>query len=131
MPDICDAAFSGRPSTLFTIIAGISIALITGRDRPVAGAWFVRAVNIFAIGCALTMLVHNGAVILENDAVLFVLVPPFLTWPSRRVFQLASALTLMLPPLYQVLLNLALREQHWRISGLTVLLSTGSYPAIT
>ena len=138
IPDNWEDVFRGRSSILFAIIAGISVALMTGRDRPVAGAQLVRArtrilvraVVLFAIGGILTMLEHNVAVILEYYAVLFVLVLPFLTWSSRRLIQLAAAWIVVAPLIYTIILNLALRSEFGRVRTFTVLMFTGYYPAI-
>ena len=138
MPDSWDQTFRGRSSILFAIIAGISVALMTGRDVPVTGAQLVRArtrilvraVVLFAVGGVLNMLVHNVAVILEYYAVLFVLVLPFLTWSPRRLFQLVAAAVLVLPPLYTIILNLALRSEFGRINAFATLMFTGYYPVI-
>ncbi|HEV2127766.1 MAG TPA: acyltransferase family protein [Thermomicrobiales bacterium] len=138
MPENWDGVFAGRSSILFAIIAGISVALMTGRDRPVTGGHLVRArtrilvraVVLFAVGGVLNMLVHNIAVILEYYAVLFMLALPFLAWPPRRVFQLVAALVTVLPPIYMIVINLALREEIGRPSTMTRLMLTGNYPAI-
>lgn len=138
IPGNWDRVFLGRSSILFAIIAGISIAFISGGTRPIAGTplrrararILVRAVIIFAVGAALQSLDHNIAVILEYYAVLFVLVLPFLTWQPKRLFQLVAALVVVLPPLYFIVINLAMRSDFGNDGTLTRLLFTGTYPAI-
>ncbi|GMA28055.1 heparan-alpha-glucosaminide N-acetyltransferase domain-containing protein [Arenivirga flava] len=78
----------GRSSVLFAIVAGISIALVTGRTRRPAleelPALRLRLLGrgavVFAIGVALELLNTGIAVILTVYGVLFVAVIPFLRW---------------------------------------------------
>ena len=82
-----------------------------------------RAVVIFALGGALNIPTHNVAVILEYYAVLFVLILPFLAWSTGRLFGLAAALTVIMPPLYIVLENLRMRELRRGIALYAALLA--------
>lgn len=98
---------NGRPSILFAVLAGISVALLSGRTTPVAGddlvrariRVLVRAAWVFAIGGALQALGTGIAVILGVYAVLFVLALPFLRWSPRRLLVAAGVLAVLTPPI--------------------------------
>ena len=129
--------FDGRSAILFATLAGVSLALMSGRTHPLDGVpalqsrmrILVRAVIIFAIGEGLTMLVTPVAIILEAYAVLFVLALPFVRWPARRLFILAAASALVMP----FLTPLAATTLAWAGMApvtLAQLLVTGMYPGM-
>jgi uncharacterized membrane protein YeiB len=128
---------NGRPSILFATLAGVSVALLSGRTEPPTGPElsrvrlriFIRALWVFAIGFALTELEAGVAVILGVYAVLFVLVLPFLRWPGRRLLALAAVLAVVGPPLVAVLGQWL---THAGVEGnlLAFLVVTGYYPAL-
>jgi uncharacterized membrane protein YeiB len=131
------AVVEGRSSILFATLAGVSLALLSGRTRPVEGTELVRArmrilvraVWVFAIGAVLEWLDTFVAIILGVYAVLFVLALPFLRWSPRRAFLAAGALALAGPPLLVLLgqlLSVADAESHY----VARLLVTGTYPAL-
>ena len=76
----------GRASALFAVLAGVSLALMTGRRTPVQGtergrrslALATRAVLVATIGLALGGLETGIAVILTYYGVLFLMALPFL-----------------------------------------------------
>lgn len=78
--------FSGRAAALFAVLAGIGLALSTGKQRPLEGSALaaarrgiaLRALVIALVGLALGGLEVNVAVILVHYAVLFLCVLPFL-----------------------------------------------------
>lgn len=78
--------FSGRAAALFAVLAGIGLALSTGKQRPLEGDALsgarrgiaLRALVIAVVGLALGGLEVNVAVILVHYAVLFLCVLPFL-----------------------------------------------------
>jgi uncharacterized protein len=96
---------NGRSSILFAVLAGVSIAIISGRSGRLDGAplvqarvrILVRAALIFAIGAVLELLGTPVAVILPYYAVLFVMSLPFLRWSPRRLFGLAAAVAVVMP----------------------------------
>ena len=102
---------NGRSSILFAVLAGVSIAIISGRRNgtgarePLDGVALVqarvrilvRAGLIFAIGAVLELLGTPVAVILPYYAVLFVMSLPFLRWPPRRLFVLAGLVAVIMP----------------------------------
>ena len=136
-PSSWGALVNGRSSILFATLAGISVALLSGRTTPPEGRGLarvrvriaVRAAWVFAIGAFLTRLDTFVAVILEVYAVLFVLVLPFLRWPVRRLLLLAAAVAVLGPPLL-VVLGQALTEAGAEDAVLPFLAVTGYYPAL-
>jgi uncharacterized membrane protein YeiB len=104
----------GRSSILFAVLAGISLAIISGRRTPLDGLplvqartrILVRAVIVFAIGGVLSLLGSGIAVILEYYAVIFVLSLPFLRWSARRLFAAAAVWAFVGPVLVAVLKGL-------------------------
>lgn len=93
LDDVSDGAVTvshqlagGRASALFAVLAGVSIALMSGRSAPHRGrAWaatsaglVVRALLIAAIGLLLGEVDAGIAVILTYYGVLFLLALPFL-----------------------------------------------------
>ncbi|WP_162958343.1 heparan-alpha-glucosaminide N-acetyltransferase domain-containing protein [Nocardia yunnanensis] len=97
---------SGRSSILFATLAGVSIALLSGRRQPPVGSELVRvrlrilvrALALFALGGLLTMLGTGIPVILQTYALLFACCLPFLTWPPRRLLILAAGWAVIAPP---------------------------------
>jgi uncharacterized membrane protein len=136
-PSSWAAVVDGRSSVLFATLAGISIALLSGRNRPVDGVDLVRArlriavraAWIFAIGGVLEWLDTFVAIILGVYAVLFVLALPFLRWSSPRLLAAAGVIAVAGPPLDAVLgqlLSAGGAESHY----FARLLVTGPYPAM-
>ncbi|WP_461174497.1 heparan-alpha-glucosaminide N-acetyltransferase domain-containing protein [Arthrobacter sp. Z1-9] len=78
--------FSGRAAALFAVLAGVGLALSTGKHRPLDGSELsaarrgvaLRALVIAAVGLTLGGLEVNLAIILVHYAVLFLCVLPFL-----------------------------------------------------
>ncbi|MCE7001538.1 heparan-alpha-glucosaminide N-acetyltransferase domain-containing protein [Kibdelosporangium philippinense] len=134
-------ATHGRSSVLFATLAGLSLALITGRQQPnvTSRDYFkiaIRAVILIALGTYLTLLGTNIAVILAYYGTFFVLAMPFLRLRASWLFGIAGALALIGP--FVAILS----KQTWttwagdpleQISGQGVLqfLLTGYYPAVT
>ncbi|WP_445154763.1 heparan-alpha-glucosaminide N-acetyltransferase domain-containing protein [Arthrobacter sp. Hor0625] len=104
-------AFSGRAAALFAVLAGIGLALSTGRERPLEGRplWAarrgvaLRALVVAAVGLSLGGLEVNIAVILVHYAVLFLCVLPFLGMDIKRLWALAAAWILASPVLAYLL----------------------------
>ncbi len=137
----------GRSSALFAVLAGVSLALMSGGRSPVRGverravtAGFVgRAGVVVLIGLLLGELGANVAVILVNYGVLFCLALPFLGLRTRSLVPLAAAWIVVVPVLSQLvrpLLPVAGMDSP-RLSGLaqpshllSELLLTGYYPAL-
>lgn len=101
---------SGRASALFAVLAGVSLALLTGRRHPFHGRERVgrslglatRAVFIAAIGLTLGLLDSGLAVILTYYGLLFLLALPFVGLGSRGLFLAAGVWSVAAPVLSQV-----------------------------
>ncbi len=136
-PSTWGAVVEGRSSILFATLAGVSMALLSGRTVPADGIDLVRArlriavraAWVFAIGAVLEWLDTFVAIILGVYAVLFVLALPFLRWSPRRLLVAAGIVVVAGPPLNVVLgqaLSVADAESHY----VAELLVTGTYPAM-
>lgn len=79
-------AFSGRAAALFAVLAGIGLALSTGKQHPLGGAALLaakrgialRALVIAVVGLSVGSFEVDIAVILVHYAVLFLCVLPFI-----------------------------------------------------
>ena len=99
---LVDQIVSGRSAATFAVLAGVGLALASGRwDLRGRLALLLRAVLIGAVGLLLGGLDSGIAVILAYYAVLFVLVQPFLSWRPRRLLPWAVGLALLVPVLSQ------------------------------
>ena len=134
-PDTWLNLVNGRSSILFAVLAGVSIAIISGGTHPVSGVplvqsrirIFARAAMIFALGGLLTSLGTQVAVILPAYAVLFVFALPFLRWSPRRLFAIAAVLAVLMPVIFTAILPFFDALQPSAIVDLVV---TGHYPAM-
>lgn len=101
----------GRPSAMFAILAGLSIALFTGgrtapRGAALAHGWLrvaTRAGVIFVLGILLMALGTPVAVILPSYALTFLLVAPLIGLRPAVVGLLAGCAALTGPALMAVL----------------------------
>jgi uncharacterized protein len=126
---------NGRSSILFAVLAGVSIAIISGGRKRVSGVpllqararIFARAALIFVLGGLLTALGTQVAVILPAYAVLFVFALPFLRWSPQRLFALAGVLAIVMPVVYTAILPFFEALQP---SAIVELVVTGHYPAM-
>ncbi len=141
--------FSGRASSLFALLAGVSLAIVTGGTTPKQGLAMrrarvtiaVRAVLIALIGLLLAMTDTPVAVILAYYGVYFLLAIPFLRLSARTLFITAAVWGVVSPvishyartvlpdaPLGQVDVEMLLTDPA---TALHALLFTGYYPAFT
>jgi uncharacterized membrane protein YeiB len=128
---------NGRSSILFAVLAGVSIALLSGRTVPVVGddlvrarmRILVRAAWVFAIGGALQALGTDIDVILGVYAILFVLALPFLRWSPRRLFVAAAVLAVVTPPVDLALVHFVEATDSFDKPFVTLAV-TGAYPAL-
>lgn len=143
------ALAGGRASALFAVLAGVSVALMSGRTEPgsirgrerwsVAAGLAARAVLIALFGLALGGLGSGLAVILTYYGVLFALGIPFLVLRSRSLALLAAG-WLVTAPVVSHLLQPRLPERGWdspRFADLaepgqllSELVVTGYYPVL-
>jgi uncharacterized membrane protein len=137
----------GRASALFAVLAGVSLALLSGRQTPPTGrarwvamrALAVRALLIAAIGLTIGMLDSGLAVILTYYGVMFLLALPFIGLRARSLAVL-SAVWLVVVPLLSHLVRDSLPAARgdnptWGqlsdpVPMLWELLLTGYYPAL-
>ncbi|MEU6127999.1 DUF418 domain-containing protein [Saccharopolyspora sp. NPDC047091] len=96
---------SGRSAALFAVLAGLSIALLSGGTAPVEGLRrrqvsvriAVRAVVLFVLGLALSALGAPVMVILTSYGVLFLLALPLLRLRAATLGVLAAVLAIAAP----------------------------------
>jgi len=137
----------GRASALFAVLAGISLALMTGAREPVYGpertlrsvGLAIRALLIAVLGLVLAALDTGLAIILTYYGVLFLLGLAFVGLRARALALLATV-WVVLAPLLSHLVRPALPERGFaspRFGQLgdpgqlaSELLLTGYYPAI-
>lgn len=137
-PASWDAVVNGRSSILFALLAGVSIAIISGRRRSLDAALLsrvrvrivIRAIIIFAIGLALELLGTNVAVILTYYGVLFLLALPFLRWRPRSLFALAGLIAIVMPLLLLVPQQTTSTAEFAWWTPAAELLVTGNYPSL-
>jgi uncharacterized membrane protein len=103
--------FSGRAAALFAVLAGVGLALSTGKHKPLQGPHLsaarrgiaLRALVIAAVGLSLGGLEVNLAIILVHYAVLFLCVLPFLGLGLKRLCAWAGGWILGSPVLAYLL----------------------------
>jgi uncharacterized membrane protein YeiB len=135
-PSSWQALVFGRSAALFGVLAGVSIALLSGGTRPPSGdelvrarmRIMVRAAWVFLIGGVLELLGTEVLVILGVYAVLFVLALPFLRWSPRRLLMLAAGLAVIAPPASLLLAQVAVVAEAE--TAFASLMLTGAYPAL-
>lgn len=140
------AIVHGRSSILFAVLAGVSIALLSGgrsrfeadgrgEDTDVARSRaririLVRALVVFLIGVGLSALGTNILVILEYYALMFVFALPFIRWRARSLFLLAGVWAVVSPVIVLLLGTVAAAYGGAEDNLLVELLVTGGYPVI-
>ncbi len=105
------ALAGGRASALFAVLAGVGIALVTGRGTPphgrrrarAAAAIVVRAVLIGGGGLLLAEVDSGIAIILTYYAAVFVLAAPFLALSGRRLAVCAGTWVVLAPVISHLL----------------------------
>lgn len=105
-PASWSAVVNGRASTLFAVLAGVSVGLVSGRQHPpgppaitrIRGRLAVRAVVIVVIGIMLMGLGTSVYVILPTYGALFLLVLPALRWRRRTLLVAAGVCALVSAP---------------------------------
>lgn len=106
-PSTWTSLVNGRSSILFAVLAGVSIALMTGRStlperERIPGIrlnLIGRGAVIFVIGLALEMLNTPIAIILTLYGLLYAAVIPFLRWRPWQLLTGAAVLALLGPAL--------------------------------
>jgi uncharacterized membrane protein len=137
----------GRASALFAVLAGASIALMTGRSAPHRGrrglstgaGLAARAALIAAVGMLLAEVDSGIAVILTYYGLLFVLAIPFIGLHARTLAVLSATWVLAAPVVSHLLRphlpppsydspTFGSLTDPWQL--LTELTFTGYYPAV-
>ncbi|MET3721380.1 MULTISPECIES: heparan-alpha-glucosaminide N-acetyltransferase domain-containing protein [unclassified Arthrobacter] len=103
--------FSGRAAALFAVLAGVGLALSTGKQVPPEGTALnaarrgiaLRALVIAAVGLSLGGLEVNLAIILVHYALLFLCVLPFLGLKVKVLCAWSAAWILLSPALAYLL----------------------------
>ncbi len=104
-PTVATVLAGGRSATTFVLVAGISLAFLSGGQRPVGGrartaaaaGIAVRALLIGAIGLLLGHATTDVEVILPYYAMLFLLAIPLLGLRPRTLALVAAALIAVAP----------------------------------
>ncbi|GAA4735144.1 hypothetical protein GCM10023216_29990 [Isoptericola chiayiensis] len=132
----------GRSSVLFALVAGVSLALVTGGARPLTGdalvhargRLLVRAALLLVVVALLDLLGTRILLILGFYAAYFVLALPFLTWGPRRLAALAVVVAVVGPPLALwgpvALVRAGLHLPDDGSGAVTDFVLTGHYPAV-
>ncbi|SDG03267.1 Uncharacterized membrane protein YeiB [Cellulosimicrobium cellulans] len=132
----------GRSSVLFALVAGVSLALVSGGRTPLDGLpalqnrtrVLVRAVLLVALAGLLDLLGTRVLLILGFYAAYFVLALPFLRWRRRDLLLLAGAVAVVGPVLAlwlpEVLARAGLHLPDDGSGALTDFLVSGHYPAV-
>lgn len=131
---------NGRSSILFATLAGVAIAIISGREHTFDSAGLravririvVRAGFIFLLGALLELLGTNVAVILPYYALLFLAALPVLRLRPAALFGLAGFVGVVAPVLVAVVdLALAGSPPVTGAAGFLIeLVFTGYYPVL-
>lgn len=95
----------GRSSILFATLAGVSLGIVTGEDRPLERgrrgnrvvSILLRAVCLFLLGGLLGVFDSGVAVILDYYAFMFLLLTPMLFLPRWALAVLAAVITVVAP----------------------------------
>jgi uncharacterized membrane protein YeiB len=142
---------TGRAATLFVMVAGISLAFISGGRRPVRGTArraaraniAVRAVLIGALGLALGYVSSESVgMILTYYGMFFLLAIPLIGLPPRILVGIAAALVAVGPLLLMAAYDLGLEDEFDPLPTLTspftdpvdlllLVLVSGDFPAVT
>ncbi|WP_246257300.1 heparan-alpha-glucosaminide N-acetyltransferase domain-containing protein [Amycolatopsis anabasis] len=143
--------FEGRSAALFAVLAGVSIALMSGGREPKTGLaqtrvslrLATRAPLIMALGLWLTNLNTGYLVILSYYGICFLVAIPFLRMRAKAL-AIAAAVTAVVVPFASYFIRAAVaprdlyyllpdaRFEHFGSFGeaLTILVLTGTFPAV-
>jgi len=103
--DEAELLVDGRSSILFATLAGISLGIMTGSERPIERGQRAdrvvsivgRALILFLLGVALGTLGSGVAIILEYYAIMFLFLTPALFLPRWALGLIAAVLTVIAP----------------------------------
>ncbi|MBT2392052.1 DUF418 domain-containing protein [Streptomyces sp. ISL-1] len=145
-------AARGRSATLFALLAGFTLVILTGRPEPrtgragrqAVGRVLIRSAILIALGYLLTALDTSVDVILSVYGLLFILALPLYRLRAPTLAAIAASAALVMPLVWYLLLA-AVEHGSWadaviahdplaRITdseGLVELFITGEYPVLT
>lgn len=145
-------AARGRSATLFAVLAGFTLVVLTGRPRPrtgragrqAVGGVLLRSFFLIALGYVLTALDTQVLVILSYYGVLFLLALPLYRLGAAALGAAAAASALVMPHVLY-LLRAAADDGSWSDTliahdplaratasdGIVELFVTGAYPVLT
>ncbi|MFH8899437.1 DUF418 domain-containing protein [Streptomyces coeruleorubidus] len=132
----------GRSSALFAVLAGLAVALITGRRTPKTGEAgrqavtkvVIRAVILLALGTALTLTGTPVVPILAFYGLFFLLVLPLYRLGAKPLALIAAGCALIGPQLLYALKPVVggrVFLSYGQADGPVSLFFTGGYPALT
>lgn len=139
----------GRASALFATLAGLSLVLLAGGNRPKTGRSgrqaavkiAIRAVILLAVGTLLTVSGTSIAVIIAFYGVYFLLALPFIRLRARTLAIIAGVVAVGGPVVvtWAAVSDRTFAETidahdflvSWGADGLMSLLLFGTYPAVT
>ena len=148
-PTLTWTLLAGRGAALFALLAGLSLAFMSGGQHPPAGramaaaryGLMVRAILITVIGLLLGYLVVAAQVILVYYGVMFLLALPLLRLSARALLCLAAGIAVAAPFLIQATRDLLPDMNGVEPSFSTLaaapgdvaaqVLLTGTYPAVS
>lgn len=128
---------AGRSAALFAILAGVSLALVTGRQRPpkgrarvaVSAGLAARAVVIWVLGVWLAKQDSGIAVILPMYGLVFLLVLPFIGFRARTLALIAGTWAVLGPIGFRIIETKMPKGDLFGWTALERLLVSGEYPA--
>lgn len=132
-----DMFFDGRPSILFATLAGVSLGIMTGSDRPIGRGRrtdrvvgiIIRAFILIALGVWLDAFEGTPAAILHYYGVMFLLLIPVL-FLSRWMLALMAAVLAFAAPALATVAGEADGAPFGLLADIRNLLITGEYPAL-
>ncbi|MGY4645652.1 heparan-alpha-glucosaminide N-acetyltransferase domain-containing protein [Cellulomonas sp. URHB0016] len=118
----------GRPASLFVVLAGVSLALLSGGPDVVTGTRLVqarvrilvRALLLFGLGELLVLLGTPIAVILPTYGLMFTLGSVALRWSRSALLMGAFTLAVLGPPLAQSLSATLVRGPVAEVADLAI-----------
>ncbi|SHJ81730.1 Uncharacterized membrane protein YeiB [Nocardiopsis flavescens] len=131
----------GNSSALFAFLAGVSLAMMTGRTRPASGEPLLRAVVRIAtrallialLGLLLDLMAVPVAIILTYYGGFFLLALPVVRLRPWMLWTVSGTLAVLGPPLSFLLRDTLFpaEPRTGAVTSFTEFFLTGYYPAIT
>lgn len=126
-----EQAVAGRSMSLFVLLAGISVALMTGGSTPWTGDRLktarlrlaIRAAMLFLLSLLVDQLSGMNLSILEFYALWLIMLIPLVPWRPSRLLAVAAVAAVVMPIFCFVVLN---HGRDWAISPFNI----GFQPAV-